>query len=625
MRKNKFLAALAIAACLATSVPFSVNAATPGQAKDASKVTYGTVSTANQAIIQKLFDATYYAKENPDLAKAGITTEAALFNHFVKFGIFEGRACCEGFNVAAYKSSYSDLQAAFGDDIVAYYVHYVTFGQTEKRALVTVEAATAAGVTVKSAADGTVVAAGAAKPAAGGAAASSGSAASNDATTGNSGSTSNGVTKTYTNNVEVSQVTKVSEKKAEARFASAYDYDYVNTVYDLTTAAVVYNNGVNRPAGFVEVGSTVRYLTDADAVLAANASRIMSVPGGKYIDLQAGDKLENHKNRQYNEDQYLYSDEYKGYLLIAGVRGYYNGTDISGNRKWNYKSGVTVWNDKNKDSAVFRSTTKNDNAVTEHMSDYGRFDTTTQKYFTTYHLSKYNATSLTEKDGRKSYGRDPLSLNAARLTCLNGDTTLYFSSVEPISSDYVLGEYKDEYENGIVTAYAKISDIKNACDLLPGYKEYAGKIVYWGNGQTPVLQQVETPTIDKGWYKYDSNKDGVDEAFEMIDKAEALKILGYTLWNKGDEEWFKAPGTATAYTWKTTGKNMCYKNADDYKNQAKAYDDVVPVAPEKKGKTFIENGYDRTFYEVVTSSDVFVDDVDSIRQLSKNGRFYVVD
>lgn len=161
MRKNKFLAALAIAACLATSVPFSVNAATPGQAKDASKVHYASVSVDNKAVLKKLFNAEYYKAQNPDLVAAGITTEDALFNHFVTRGVFEGRACCEGFNVAAYKSAYKDLQAAFGDDIVAYYVHYQNFGKAEKRALVTVEAATAAGITVASAVDGTTVAAGA--------------------------------------------------------------------------------------------------------------------------------------------------------------------------------------------------------------------------------------------------------------------------------------------------------------------------------------------------------------------------------------------------------------------------------------------------------------------------------
>ena len=48
----------------------------------------------------------------------------------------------------AYISAYPDLRNAFGDDLVAYYVHYANNGINENRKLITVDAATRAGITV---------------------------------------------------------------------------------------------------------------------------------------------------------------------------------------------------------------------------------------------------------------------------------------------------------------------------------------------------------------------------------------------------------------------------------------------------------------------------------------------
>ena len=48
----------------------------------------------------------------------------------------------------AYISAYPDLQNAFGDDLVAYYVHYANYGINENRKLTTIDAVTKAGITV---------------------------------------------------------------------------------------------------------------------------------------------------------------------------------------------------------------------------------------------------------------------------------------------------------------------------------------------------------------------------------------------------------------------------------------------------------------------------------------------
>jgi len=50
--------------------------------------------------------------------------------------------------VFAYISAYPDLQNAFGDDLVAYYVHYANYGINENRKLTTIDAVTKAGITV---------------------------------------------------------------------------------------------------------------------------------------------------------------------------------------------------------------------------------------------------------------------------------------------------------------------------------------------------------------------------------------------------------------------------------------------------------------------------------------------
>ncbi|MFB2973750.1 C2 family cysteine protease [Aerosakkonema sp. BLCC-F183] len=59
-----------------------------------------------------LFDASYYQAANPDLAKAGITTEAQLRAHFETTGLNEGREFSPFVNLNVYRASNGDLQAA---------------------------------------------------------------------------------------------------------------------------------------------------------------------------------------------------------------------------------------------------------------------------------------------------------------------------------------------------------------------------------------------------------------------------------------------------------------------------------------------------------------------------------
>lgn len=59
-----------------------------------------------------LFDASYYQVANPDLAQAGLTTEAQLRNHFETIGLNEGRVFSPFVNLSVYYASNKDLQAA---------------------------------------------------------------------------------------------------------------------------------------------------------------------------------------------------------------------------------------------------------------------------------------------------------------------------------------------------------------------------------------------------------------------------------------------------------------------------------------------------------------------------------
>lgn len=99
--------------------------------------------------LKKIFDADLYAKAYPDVARAYGNDREALWNHYVTYGLKEGRTQVNpAFNVFAYISAYPDLRNAFGDDLVAYYAHYANYGINENRKLTTIDAVTKAGITV---------------------------------------------------------------------------------------------------------------------------------------------------------------------------------------------------------------------------------------------------------------------------------------------------------------------------------------------------------------------------------------------------------------------------------------------------------------------------------------------
>lgn len=94
-----------------------------------------TVSSLNVSAkgAEEYFDAGYYAASYKDLRTAFGNEEAALRNHYLRYGIGEGRTASPLFDVRAYRNRYPDLDKAFGDNWAAYYTHYLQYGLREGR------------------------------------------------------------------------------------------------------------------------------------------------------------------------------------------------------------------------------------------------------------------------------------------------------------------------------------------------------------------------------------------------------------------------------------------------------------------------------------------------------------
>lgn len=80
-----------------------------------------------------VYDFDYYIEHYPDLKAAFGNNRISALEHFVKYGMSEGRQAKGTFNVASYKNRYVDLQKAFGSSLKSYYLHYIEYGKKEGR------------------------------------------------------------------------------------------------------------------------------------------------------------------------------------------------------------------------------------------------------------------------------------------------------------------------------------------------------------------------------------------------------------------------------------------------------------------------------------------------------------
>lgn len=95
----------------------------PIQAQAADKTDYSAV-----------FDANYYYTAYADLQSAIGNNKNALLQHFISFGMQEGRRGNDEFDVKAYMENNPDLVQVFGsEDLKSYYLHYISYGKKEGR------------------------------------------------------------------------------------------------------------------------------------------------------------------------------------------------------------------------------------------------------------------------------------------------------------------------------------------------------------------------------------------------------------------------------------------------------------------------------------------------------------
>lgn len=81
-----------------------------------------------------VFDSKYYADKHKDIKAAFGYDEQQLINHFINYGIKEGRDSSPTFDVKYYLDSNSDLKSAFGsNNYQAAYNHFVNYGCKEYR------------------------------------------------------------------------------------------------------------------------------------------------------------------------------------------------------------------------------------------------------------------------------------------------------------------------------------------------------------------------------------------------------------------------------------------------------------------------------------------------------------
>ncbi len=113
------------------TVPTSSSSTPAASSTTTTKANYAT--TLNGINYSAVYDYNYYINKYGDLKKAFGTNDKATLQHFVTYGMNEGRQASASFNVTTYKNRYGDLRNAFGNNLKAYYLHYINYGKREGR------------------------------------------------------------------------------------------------------------------------------------------------------------------------------------------------------------------------------------------------------------------------------------------------------------------------------------------------------------------------------------------------------------------------------------------------------------------------------------------------------------
>ncbi len=81
----------------------------------------------------RVYDYDFYLAKNPDVLRAFDGDPEKTLEHFVKYGMREGRYAKESFSINSYIKANPDLRRAFGYDKAKYYDHFVRRGYWESR------------------------------------------------------------------------------------------------------------------------------------------------------------------------------------------------------------------------------------------------------------------------------------------------------------------------------------------------------------------------------------------------------------------------------------------------------------------------------------------------------------
>ena len=130
MKKFRVTRILSGALALVTAVTVFTSSAFAGNVRTDQ---YKRELTAEEKqLISTVFDAKYYANAYLDVLHFygydyyKPEADAVLLNHFLDYGIWEERQPNAGFAIDVYATRNGDLRQKYGDDIIAYYVHYAS-------------------------------------------------------------------------------------------------------------------------------------------------------------------------------------------------------------------------------------------------------------------------------------------------------------------------------------------------------------------------------------------------------------------------------------------------------------------------------------------------------------------
>lgn len=125
MKKFTKVLSLLVATAIAVSTFTITSSAADTAAVTAQADAHRRALTQDEILIlYNMFDSEAYYKMYPDVKQALGTDKQALFAHFVAYGVWERRLPSTTFDVDVYASMNYDLQKAFGDDIISYYVYF---------------------------------------------------------------------------------------------------------------------------------------------------------------------------------------------------------------------------------------------------------------------------------------------------------------------------------------------------------------------------------------------------------------------------------------------------------------------------------------------------------------------